>query len=276
MPRHFAAWALLASLIACLDHAVAPAQEMRLVGAAGSKPAPRVIATFSIVAADPETGVCGAAVASKYPAVGKVVPSVRAGVGAFCTQHYHRPEWRQQALDLLEQGNSPADVIAQLLKSDSRPDERQLGLVDMKGRAVNCNPTGAEESSRYWGGMTGRYFACQGNTLAGREVVVAMGRAYEETKGSLADRLMAALIAGDCAGGDHRGRLAAGIRVAKTGVEGTWLELDVDESDNAVIELARKYAELKHDAKGDWPGGKLPFVPPCTERPAVEEQKDQK
>src|SRR5262249_10903159 len=78
---------------------------------------------------------------------------------------------------------------------------------------------------------------------------------------------MAALIAGDCAGGDHRGRLAAGIRVAKRGVEGYWLELQVDKSDDAVIELAKKYAELKHDAKGEWRGGKLPFEPPCPRRP---------
>jgi uncharacterized Ntn-hydrolase superfamily protein len=116
--------------------------------------------------------------------------------------------------------------------------------------------------------MTGRYYCCQGNTLTGREVVTEMARGYEETKGSLADRLMAALLAADCAGGDHRGRLAAGIRVAKDGVEGYWLELYVDESDDAVIELAKKYAELKHEAKGEWRGGRLPFVHPCEERPA--------
>jgi uncharacterized Ntn-hydrolase superfamily protein len=77
---------------------------------------------------------------------------------------------------------------------------------------------------------------------------------------------MAALIAGDCAGGDHRGRLAAGMRVAKNDVDGIWLELDVDKSDDAVIELARKYAELEHDAKGNWRGGQLPFVHPCPSR----------
>jgi hypothetical protein len=95
-----------------------------------------------------------------------------------------------------------------------------------------------------------------------------MARAYEETQGSLADRLMAALIAGDRAGGDHRGRLAAGIRVAKKGVEGYWLELYVDESQDAVIDLAKKYAALEHEAKGSWPGGKLPFEYPCLLAPA--------
>ena len=101
----------------------------------------------------------------------------------------------------------------------------------------------------WWGAVSGKYYACQGNTLVGREVIFAMARAYEETQGSLADRLMAALAAGDSAGGDHRGRLAAGIRVAKEGVKGYWLELYVDKSDDAVVELVRKYAALEHKAK---------------------------
>jgi uncharacterized Ntn-hydrolase superfamily protein len=115
--------------------------------------------------------------------------------------------------------------------------------------------------------MSGRFYASQGNTLNGREVIVAMAKAYEDTRGSLADRLMAALVAGDCAGGDHRGRLAAGIRVCKRGVDGYWLDLHVDKSDDAVIELARKYTELKHEAKGDWEGAKAPFKHPCPKRP---------
>ncbi len=229
--------------------------------------AEQITATFSIVAADPETGVCGAAVASKYPAVGKVVPYVRAGVGAFCTQHWHNPAWGEKALDLLQQGNSPEAVLAELLRDDPRQGKRQLAIIDAQGRAVNRNPGRADPSGAYWGGMTGRYYACQGNTLTGREVIEAMARAYEETRGSLADRLMAALLAADCAGGDHRGRLAAGIRVAKRGVEGYWLELQVEKSDDAVIELAREYAQLKHEAKGDWPGARLPFQHPCPNRP---------
>ncbi|HBH52659.1 MAG TPA: hypothetical protein DDY91_12300 [Planctomycetaceae bacterium] len=216
-----------------------------------TKPTPTKIATFSIVAVDPQTGVVGAAVASKYPAVGKVVPYVKAGVGAFCTQHYHKPEFGPQALSLLEQGSTPEAVLQTLIANDKQRDLRQLAIIDMKGRAANLNPTAAPGDSRYWGGMTGRYYACQGNTLAGRDVITAMGKAYEETPGSLADKLVAALLAADQVGGDHRGRLAAGIRVAKPGVEGNWLELDVDESSNAVEELVAKYTELKHEAKGD-------------------------
>ncbi len=229
-------------------------------------PTPEITATFSIVAVDPKTGVCGAAVASKYPAVGKVVPYVRPGVGAFCTQHYHNPAWGERALDLLEAGRAPEEVIAELLKGDKQREQRQLAIIDIRGRAANRNPTDAPVSSRYWGAMTGRYYACQGNTLAGREVVAAMAAAYEETEGSIADRLMAALIAADCAGGDHRGRLAAGIRVTKPDQPGYWFELYVDRSDDAVQELAEKYADTKHDAKGAWPGGKPPYVDPCPQR----------
>lgn len=211
---------------------------------------PPVIHTFSIVAVDPETGVCGAAVASRYPAVGKVVPHVRAGVGAFCTQYWGEPKWGERALDLLAKGKLPEEVLGELLRDDKSRDKRQLAIIDMAGRAANRNPIEADREDMYWGTMSGRYYACQGNTLASREVITAMARTYEETRGSLADRLMAALAAGDGAGGDHRGRLAAGIRVAKKGVEGYWLELQVDQSANAVIELTKKYVELKHEAKG--------------------------
>lgn len=226
-----------------------------------------VTATFSIVAVDPETGVCGAAVASKFPAVANVVAHVRPGVGAFCTQHWDNRRIAGKALDLLGDGKPPEEVLTEVLRDDADREQRQMAIIDMQGRAANRNPSAAGKASLYWGAMSGRFYACQGNTLTGREVVTAMARAYEETTGSVADRLMAALIAADCAGGDHRGRLAAGIRVAKRGVEGNWLELDVDKSDDAVLELAKKYAELKHDAKGDWRGGKLPFEHPCAGRP---------
>jgi uncharacterized Ntn-hydrolase superfamily protein len=223
-----------------------------------------VTGTFSIVAVDPETGVCGAAVASKYPAVGKVVPYVRAGVGAFCTQHWHNPDWGQLALDMLAKGSLPEQVLTELLRDDTDRDKRQLAIIDMSGRAANRNPAKADPSGTWWGAASGKYYACQGNTLTGREVVFEMAKAYEQTEGSLADRLMAALIAGDIAGGDHRGRLAAGIRVAKKGVDGCWLELYVDKSDDAVIDLAKKYAALDHEAKGAWRGGRLPFENPST------------
>ena len=226
-----------------------------------------VSGTFSIVAVDPDTRVCGAAVASKYPGVGKVVAYARADVGAFCTQHHHVPAWGERALDLLAAGDLPEEVLGNLLKDDMRHHKRQLAIIDMRGCAANRNPAGADPSGVYWGAMSGQYYACQGNTLVGRQVIVAMAQAYEETKGSLADRLLAALVAADCVGGDHRGRQAAGIRVAKRGVEGYWLELQIEDHPDAVMELLKEYVQSNHDAKGQWPVGQLPFAHPCVKPP---------
>jgi len=238
-----------------------PATKAADAGEAGDR---RKVATFSIVAVDPESGVCGAAVASMYPAVGRVVPYLRAGVGGFCTQHYHVPDWGEPALDLLDQGKRPQAVLQHLLDADQRPGARQLAAINMRGETAVHNPFDAPARSRYWGARTGRYYACQGNTLTGNEVIDALAKTYEQTPGSLADRLVAALVAADCVGGDHRGRLAAGIRVVKPGVDGYWLELYVDRSDDAVIELAKKYHRLQHEAKGQATTGE--FQHPCPDR----------
>jgi uncharacterized Ntn-hydrolase superfamily protein len=107
-----------------------------LAACAGPAPAgePAIAATFSIVAADPETGTLGAAVASKYPAVGRVVPWVRAGVGAFCTQHWAQARWGEPALDRLAAGKLPEEVLGELLRDDSNRDKRQLLIIDAEGR----------------------------------------------------------------------------------------------------------------------------------------------
>jgi uncharacterized Ntn-hydrolase superfamily protein len=229
---------------------------------------PTVIATFSIAAVDPETGECGAAVASKFPGVGKVVAHARPGVGAYCTQHYDLRASAPKALDLLADKKLPEEVLADILKADKIPGMRQIAIIDMQGRGAQHHPVTAPKGSWYWGGMSGKFYVCQGNTLNGREVIVAMAKAYEETKGSFADRLMAALLAGDCAGGDHRGRLAAGIRVCKKGTDGYWLDMHVDKSDDAVIVLHKQYVESTHEARGDW--AKRPYEHPCPARPAPE------
>jgi uncharacterized Ntn-hydrolase superfamily protein len=226
--------------------------------------------TFSIVAIDPDAGTCGAAVASKYPAVGAVVPYVRAGVGAFCTQYMHKPAFGPRALELLEQGKLPGEILTELLRDDPLPGQRQLAVIDKKGRTAQHNPVDASERARWWGAASGRNYACQGNTLVGREVIDDMARAFEKTEGTLADRLMAALVAGDRAGGDHRGRLAAAVVVAKTGVEGNWLELRVDNHNDAVVELARRYAELEHEAKGAVPAS-IPHSKQPGDKPAPPE-----
>lgn len=218
-----------------------------LAGCAAPSPAPDgVTGTFSIVAVDPESGESGAAVASRYLAVGKVVPYVRAGVGAFCTQHWHNPKWGERALDLLAAGKLPEEVLGELLRDDANKDKRQLLLIDMEGRAVVRNPAKPDlPGGSWWGAASGRNYACAGNTLSGRQVVLAMQLAFEESQGTLSDRLMAALVAGDAVGGDHRGRLAAGIRVARKGVDGLALDLQVEKDDDAVRALQKKYAEWR-------------------------------
>jgi len=178
---------------------------------------------------------------------------------------------------MLEQDKTPGEILFELTRDDQRAGTRQLAVVDRHGRTAQHNPTDAPQRSRWWGAMSGRFYACQGNTLTGSNVISAMAAAYETTAGSLADRLMAALVAGDCAGGDHRGRLAAGIVVDKPDVDkpdadkpdadGLWLNLQVDGSDDAVMELAKKYVELEHDAKGEWSKANTPWRHPCPKRP---------
>ena len=223
-------------------------------------------ATFSIAAIDPDTGECGAAVASKARAACKYVAHARAGVGVFCTQHYSVKPWGAKALDMLADKKLPEEVFVELLKNDKGAGGRQLAIIDMKGRSAQRHPVDTCPSGNWWGGMSGRFYVCQGNTLTGRAVITAMAKAYEETKGSLADRLMAALVAGDCAGGDHRGRLAAGIRVCKPGVADYWLDLHVDKNDDAVVALHKQYVESGRDARGDW--GKA-YKNPCPNRPVL-------
>ena len=232
----------------------------------GVNETPKKIATFSIAAVNLETGQCGGAVASLFPAVGKVVVHARPNVGVYCTQHYDIRATAPKALDLLADKKSPEETLFEILKTDKAPGQRQIGIIDMKGQSAQHHPVSAGPGSNYWGGMSGRFYVCQGNTLNGREVIVAMAKAYEETKGSLADRLMAALVAGDCAGGDHRGRLAAGIRVCKKDGDGYWLDMHVDKSDDAVLDLYKKYVESDHEARGEW--GKKAYVNPCPNRPA--------
>ncbi|MDD5676777.1 MAG: DUF1028 domain-containing protein [Kiritimatiellae bacterium] len=198
-----------------------------------------ITGTFSIIAMDPSSNQCGAAVASKYHGVGRVVPYVRAGVGAFCTQYAQVPKWGPIVLDRLAKGWSPQRILARLLEHDQDCGKRQLAVINMKGELAQHNPQTIGGQALWWGAMSGRWYVCQGNTLQGIYVVQAMALAYEQTGGSLADRLLAALLAGDAMGGDRRGRLAAGLKVA--GGPGGDIELFVDESRQPVLDLQLQY-----------------------------------
>ena len=197
--------------------------------------------TFSIVARDPDTGDLGVAVASKFLAVGSVVPWARASVGAVATQAWANVSYGPRGLDLMAKGLEPAEVAERLIASDEARTERQFGLVDAAGRPVtytgtNCLP--------WAGGLTSAGVAVQGNILAGAAVVEAMLAAFEAAEGPLPDRLLTALLAGDRAGGDRRGRQSAALFVARKGggyggENDRWLDLRVDDHHDPVPELIR-------------------------------------
>jgi uncharacterized Ntn-hydrolase superfamily protein len=179
----------------------------------GPVPAPTV-STFSIVAIDPANGDLGIAVASRYFSVGSVVPWALAGVGAVATQANVNVGYGPQAIDLLRQGLTAQQVLAKLLADDTFPgkDGRQVAIVDARGNIATY--TGPNAPS--WAGdRQGKTWSAQGNILAGPQVPEAMGRAFESTPGELAEKLYAALKAGDDAGGDTRGRQSASMLVVR-------------------------------------------------------------
>lgn len=197
--------------------------------------------TFSIAAYDAEERAFGVGVASKFLAVGTMVPWARAGVGAVATQAHANLTFGPSGLALLSQGNSAHETLNLLLQSDPLRERRQVGIVDNQGRAAAH--TGSECYA--WAGhKTGEGFTCQGNILAGEAVVEAMAAAYTSARGELADRLLAALVAGDAAGGDRRGRQGAALYVARPGSgyggnNDRYLDLRVDDHTTPVAELSR-------------------------------------
>lgn len=197
------------------------------------------IHTFSIVAHDPREESWGVAVASKFLAVGAVVPYARAGVGAVATQSLANLSYGKDGLDLMAQGLSASEALDRLIEADEGRDQRQAGLVDARGRAA----TFTGEGCMPWaGGVVGDGFAVQGNILAGERVVLSMAEAFERATGELADRLHAALLAGDRAGGDRRGRQSAALLVVKPGgsyggYSDRYIDLRVDDHADPVPEL---------------------------------------
>jgi len=215
--------------------------------------------TFSIVAYDPAKKEWGVGVASKFLAVGAVVPWAKAGVGAIATQSFANTQYGTKGLDLLSQGKSAEEVIKILTDRDDSRDVRQLGIVDAAGNAATytgakCNP--------WAGGKTGKHYACQGNILTGQEVVEDMAGAFEGTKGPLAWRILAALEAAEEAGGDSRGKQSAAILVVRAkggygGFNDRLFDFRVDDHSGPIQELGRVLAlRLKHPLSSKRQGSK--------------------
>lgn len=199
--------------------------------------------TFSIVAADPDAGDWGVAVASKFLAVGAVVPYAKAGVGAVATQAWANTDFGPKGLESMAGGAPAPEVLAELIHGDEGRADRQVGLID--GQGLPATFTG-EDCLEWAGGHTGPGFACQGNILVGQPVVAAMVDAFTGETGGLVDRLLAALVAGDDAGGDRRGRQSAALLVVREGGgyggrNDRYVDLRVDDHPQAVTELARVF-----------------------------------
>lgn len=204
--------------------------------------------TFSLCAIDPATGQSGAAVTTRVPFVGRAVPWVRAGVGAVCTQASTMVEYGVRGLDLMAKGVAPADAIAQLLADDAGRESRQLGMIDMKGRAAAHT---GKQNNAWAGSRQGPNYTVQANIMVGPEVVEAVATTFEATEGTgmpLAERMILALEAGQAKGGDSRwGNLqSAAIRIADPNDPGRGndfiaLAIDVGEHAEPVGEMKRIY-----------------------------------
>ncbi len=195
--------------------------------------------TFSIVACDLKEQAWGVAVASKFPAVGAVVPYAQAGAGAVATQSFANTSFGPRGLELLGTGLSAQETLERLLGDDVDKELRQIGLVDAMGGAATFSGSGCFS---WAGGVAGEGYAIQGNILAGEQVVPAMENAFLNASGDLPTRLHTALLAGDRAGGDRRGRQSAAIYVVKPhagygGYLDRWLDYRVDDHEDPIPRL---------------------------------------
>ncbi|MER2057746.1 MAG: DUF1028 domain-containing protein [Niallia sp.] len=199
--------------------------------------------TFSIVGYDPKEKEWGIAVQSKFLGVGAVVPWAKAGVGAVATQSYANTSFGPEGLRLMEEGKSAEEALHALLDKDPGREQRQVGFVDAKGNAATYT---GKECYDWAGGVTGPYFAAQGNILVDENTVKAMAESFQKTEGSLAARLLTALQAGQNAGGDSRGQQSAALLVVKDrggygGFNDRYIDLRVEDHEEPIKELTRIY-----------------------------------
>ena len=220
-----------------------------------------LFATYSIVARDPATGQMGVAVQSHWFAVGQIVPWAEAGVGAVATQSFVDPSYGKLGLDLLRAGKSAPDALRALLGGDAACEVRQVGVVDVSGNvatftgardiiaagSIASEGTASQKIDCGSAGGTlyvGRDFAVQANLMANERVWPAMAKAYAETKGDLAERMLAALDAAQREGGDIRGQQSAALIVVNAKTTGrSWqdrvFDLRVDDHAQPLAELRR-------------------------------------
>ena len=220
-----------------------------------------LVSTFSIVGYDAETGELGVAVQSKFPNVRAVVPHAEAGVGAVATQSFAELDYGIKGLELMKNGASAKEALEIVLKNDPGRQQRQVGIVDANGNAATWTGTecfewaGGEVGSASGNAGTaaapgvvvvGEGFTAQGNILVSQETVDALANTFRQTEGSLADRLVAALVAGGKAGGDKRGEQSAALLVVREGAgydgQDNFVDISVYDHQTPLQELERLYA----------------------------------
>lgn len=221
--------------------------------------------TFSIVARSADGESWGVAVASKFLAVGAAVPAAVAGVGAIATQAAANVAYKGLALAHLDDGATASVALQRLLEEDDGRDHRQVGIVDVDGGAASHTGSACLD---WAGGVTGDGYAIQGNILAGPEVVEAMEAAWlgSSPEAPLADRLLAALTAGDAAGGDSRGRQSAALLVVRDeagygGLDDIAVDLRVDDHAEPITELTRLLALNDLHLTASSPEDRVPITP---------------
>jgi uncharacterized Ntn-hydrolase superfamily protein len=199
--------------------------------------------TFSIVGYCPKEKEWGVAVQSKFLAVGAVVPFAKAGVGAVATQSYANTTYGPRALELFSEGKTAEEALQILIGDDPDHHLRQVGLIDAHGNAATFTGEGCYS---WAGGILGAHFAAQGNILVDQQTVEKMAEIFSNTEGALAERLLAALAAGQEAGGDSRGQQSAALLVVKenggyAGFNDRYIDLRVDDHPEPITELIRIY-----------------------------------
>ena len=201
-----------------------------------------IVSTYSIAACDLAAAQWGVAVQSKFLAVGSVVPWAEPAVGAVATQAYANPRFGPDGLALLREGLDANEVVGRLVAADEGRNERQVGVVDARGRAAAH--TGSDCID--WAGhRTGDCYAVQGNLLVGAETVDALATTFEATAGqSLAVRLLECLTAAQRAGGDRRGQQSASLLIVERDggyavLSDIALDLRVDDHPQPIVELRR-------------------------------------
>ncbi|MEE8288112.1 MAG: DUF1028 domain-containing protein [Nitrosomonadaceae bacterium] len=200
--------------------------------------------TFSIAAFDPENGDLGIAVQSKFPNVGVVIPFARAGIGAIATQSYCNTSFGPRGLTLLQKGASPQDVVDELIAGDEDHEYRQLAVIDAQGHGAAY--TGAQ-CFDWCGSVVGDNFSVQGNCLGSDAVANHMAQSMRDSRGSLAERLLDALSAGQAAGGDRRGQQSAALLVVREcggygGHDDRYVDISVYDHSAPIEELYRLYS----------------------------------